>query len=639
MRHKKVFVSGGAGVIGTVLVNQLLSKGVTIFVGDLKPCPQEWIGKVQYRQGDLNTITPEELEAFSPDLFFHLAATFERSEETVGFWSENFHHNIQLSHHLMNCLKTVSGLKRVIFASSYLVYDPLLYMSQDVPVGTISLNEETPLYPRNICGAAKLFHELELRFLNHFSQGSPTFVSARIFRVYGRQSKDVISRWIRSALRKETLTVYRPEGLFDYIFADDVAEGLFRLSEIEESGIVNLGFGEARRVEDILTILKSHFPHLKTEVVQSAIPYEASQADIQRLISWTQWKPRHTLEKGIAKLIEFETQHLDASHPSSYPGILISSISKKVPLIRAVKQAAAKLGQFKKLFGCDTNPDCIGQFEVDQFWLCPPQNEWTANSFIQYCQSHHIQAVIPTRDGELPFFSEQRELFEQQGIHVLISPHETILSCLDKLTFYERLSDVDWPVIPTAVSLNKLEPAEWYVVKERFGAGSAQIGIKLSSELANAHAKQLVEPVFQPFIEGQEWSIDVYRSRKGIIMGAVARSRDVIQKGESQVTTTATKPALENLCAHMADFLNIQGHAIFQVIEDLTGEFHVIECNPRFGGASTASVAVGLDSFYWFMLESTGQELTPQLFQRRKGEIRQIRYPTDRIISWSSSSI
>jgi carbamoyl-phosphate synthase large subunit len=158
--------------------------------------------------------------------------------------------------------------------------------------------------------------------------------------------------------------------------------------------------------------------------------------------------------------------------------------------------------------------------------------------------------------------------------------------------------------------------------------------LHLTKEEAETHAHKLEYPIFQPFIEGQEWSVDLFRSSRGIVIGCVARRRDFIVKGESQMTTTHVFPSLEELCKKVADFLDIQGHAIFQVIEDQAGTFHIIECNPRFGGASTASIAVGLDSFYWFFLECTGCVLSPYLFQRRLGEIRQVRYPTDRIIPW-----
>jgi len=631
MRHKRVFVSGGAGVIGQALVELLLREGAQVFVGDLKPCPSAWKGQVIYRQGDLNEITADELKAFNPELFFHLAATFERSEETAPFFNENYHHNVQLSHHLMAILKECRDLTRVVFASSYLIYDPELYQFKTPCQAPVPLKEEDAILPRNICGAAKLFHELELRFLHTVSAGSPTFIAARIFRVYGRHSRDIISRWIRAALKSETLTVYRPEGKFDYIFADDVAEGLMRLAKTNYCGVVNLGSGHARSVQEVLDVLKRHFPKLKVENQACEIPFEGSEASMQKCQVLTGWQPSQHLESTIPKLIEFEKQHpyLEEKLPSLR--VLITSLSKKMGLIKAVRNAAQKIGSSEPIYGSDNDPQCVGKYGVDAFWHSPLLKDLTEQDFLHYCQEHSIQVIIPTRDAELPFFAQHRHFFETHQIQVMVSQQETIENCLDKKRFAQKLMEKGFLAIPTELTLADMT-VPYFVVKERYGSGSKEIGLKLSKEAALEHSKQLRHPIFQPFIKGIEWSIDLYRSRQGQVKGVVARQRNVVVNGESQVTTTARYPQLEKLCSDIADYLNVEGHAVFQAIQAEDDRLWVIECNPRFGGASTASLAVGLDSFYWFFLESLGRDLKGYVFNRLAQEIRQVRYPMDRII-------
>src|SRR4051794_16458707 len=127
MKGRRVFVSGGAGVIGLEIIPRLIARGAIVLVGDLKPRPSAFDPTVIYRHGDLNTMTLVELKAFAPDTFIHLAATFERSTETAGFWEENFLHNVRLSHHLITLCRDLKCLRRVVFASSYLIYDPARY--------------------------------------------------------------------------------------------------------------------------------------------------------------------------------------------------------------------------------------------------------------------------------------------------------------------------------------------------------------------------------------------------------------------------------------------------------------------------------------------------------------------------------
>lgn len=307
-------------------------------------------------------------------------------------------------------------------------------------------------------------------------------------------------------------------------------------------------------------------------------------------------------------------------------GVLITSISNKIPLIQAVR----KSGVFEKLHGCDSNPLCVGRYEVDTFWECPPTDVLTINSVIDYCLKHTIKAIIPTRNGELPFYAQHAATFAQKGIHVMVSGTEAISTCLDKLQFAQKLIAKQFPAIPTTVNIDDLK-SSLFVVKERHGAGALQIGIALTREQAIAHSKQLQEPVFQPYVAGKEWSVDLYRTWEGEVKGAVARLRDYVVHGEAQVTTTCSNVHLEELCGSLMTFLSLYGHAVFQVIEDPQGRFHVVECNPRFGGASTASLAVGLDSFRWFLMESLGMDLKKVPFNRFEGEIRQVRHPADTI--------
>ena len=56
---------------------------------------------------------------------------------------------------------------------------------------------------------------------------------------------------------------------------------------------------------------------------------------------------------------------------------------------------------------------------------------------------------------------------------------------------------------------------------------------------------------------------------------------------------------------------------------------YIIECNPRFGGASTASILVGLDVFKWSILEAMGKSLKDHPFNRLRKEVTQIRIPKD----------
>lgn len=270
----KCFVSGGAGVIGRELVKLLHAQGHRILVGDLQERPKDFPPGVEYIHGDLNHLTFD----LPCDVFYHLAATFERLGETPEHWEQNYRHNVGLSHHLLNVVKA----KRIVFASSYLV-DPA---------------------PRNLTGAAKLYTECELEFLKKH-QGLNS-VSARIYRSYGCGSRDVISRWVRSAIKGETLNVYSGRTSLDFIYAGDVAEALVRMGESDCTGPIPVGFGGSRTIDNVISILTDHFPKLSIKREPEQLPAELSRCSLSAMRAKLQWVPGTSLEEGIQKIIGYE---------------------------------------------------------------------------------------------------------------------------------------------------------------------------------------------------------------------------------------------------------------------------------------------------------------------------------------------
>jgi carbamoyl-phosphate synthase large subunit len=310
--------------------------------------------------------------------------------------------------------------------------------------------------------------------------------------------------------------------------------------------------------------------------------------------------------------------------------ILITSISRKVPLITAVRKATKNLNLACKLYGGDSHATCIARYFVDEFWQMPLQQELTIEELINFCEKNKIKAIIPTRDGELPFFSAHCEHLAHHGVSCLISKQESIETCLNKLLFYQFLTPFNIPVIPTAKDI-KLISGPAYVVKECFGAGSHAIGLHLNLAEALDWSKNLKFPIFQPFIAGKEYSIDVYIDRNHSPRGAIARKRELVIGGESQITYSVHHQAMEDLCLKTADLLGLYGHAVFQVLCDASDQLHLIECNPRFGGASTLSVEMGLRSFEWFIQECRNQPL--QSFKRSAKEMKMVRYPEDKVFT------
>lgn len=308
--NKRVIITGGAGVIGQELISRLNNLNCQVECFDLAAKPASIRQSVEYIQKDLAQLNCKEFASFNPDVIFHLAATFERTEEDPCYWESNFSNNVIATHNVINAARACVNLKRFIFASSYLVYSSSLYLFESHPQRPVKLRETDQVNPRNLCGSAKYYSEKELEFLSRV-EGIPfTTVSARIFRVYGLGSRDVISRWIRASLSGETITVFGEDNSFDYIFAGDVAEGLLRLTESDTVSIVNLGTGISTKIEEVINDLIAEVPRVKIRRMNKKSLVEKSAADLSRLKKETNWVPQKTVAEGIQSIVEFERERL-----------------------------------------------------------------------------------------------------------------------------------------------------------------------------------------------------------------------------------------------------------------------------------------------------------------------------------------
>jgi UDP-glucose 4-epimerase len=304
----RVFVTGGAGYIGSHVVKALGERGHDVLVYDNLSTGNEWAvlaGRLVV--GDLadRPALGEALKAFAPDAVMHFAASIEVAE-SVGNPLKYYRNNTV---HALNLLEAVreAGVRNFIFSSTAAVYGS----PERVPV-----TEEAPLAPINPYGASKMMSE---RLLADLAAADPAFrcVILRYFNVAGadaqgrigqayRNPTHLITRALKTAHGEfDALQVFgadypTPDGtcIRDYIHVDDLAAAhLSALDHLLAGGgndIFNCGYGHGYSVREVVAAARRvtgiDFPVVEAPRREGDPPLLV--ADNSRIIAELGWRPR-----------------------------------------------------------------------------------------------------------------------------------------------------------------------------------------------------------------------------------------------------------------------------------------------------------------------------------------------------------
>ena len=331
--QKKVLVTGGAGFIGSALVNQLIKLGTTTTIGDnlssgtLENILRVWKeNDLIYRKTDYGfksqdghkfvfidfqdfEKTRELLKGY--EIVFHLAANFGGRgyiDTHTGDCCEGFSVN-------QNVIKAahLGGVDRVLFASSACVYPHDLQKNY----GSKYLLKEVDAIRKNWANAdkeygwAKLMGEVTLRGYN--KQYGLKGVSTRYVTAYGPWENDThaIIALIRRAVEKNDPYVIWGSGKQDrdFTYVDDIVSGtLAACEEITNASAVNLGTSvryTMRETVDIIFDILNWKP--KKIICDKSKPegVKTRALDIKKARKVLNWEPKYDLRAGLLKTIEW----------------------------------------------------------------------------------------------------------------------------------------------------------------------------------------------------------------------------------------------------------------------------------------------------------------------------------------------
>jgi nucleoside-diphosphate-sugar epimerase len=311
----KILVTGGAGFIGSHLVETLLKQGFFVKIldnfstGKLENLAHLDQNKVQIIQGDISNFDTLLNAAKETSAIYHEAALV-----SVPLSIQNPHLSFQInSLGTFNVFETARHLNisKVIYASSAAVYGT----NQHLPLKETEICE--PLSPY----ALEKYHAEQLARL-YFHLYGISSVGLRYFNVYGeRQDSNspysgVISIFVDKLLKGQNITIFGDgEQTRDFIYVKDViSANILALQSIEKSAqVFNVGTQTNITINQLLSILQTQ---LKTSIVSSYQPSRAgdikhSCANTSKLKETLQWNPQFSIEQGLTHYLTWQTQQYE----------------------------------------------------------------------------------------------------------------------------------------------------------------------------------------------------------------------------------------------------------------------------------------------------------------------------------------
>ena len=299
--------------------------------------------------------------------------------------------------------------------------------------------------------------------------------------------------------------------------------------------------------------------------------------------------------------------------------ILFTSIGRRVELMQAFHHAAQRLGINLTIVGADITDSAPAlQFCDKTEIVCRISDENYIPSLLVICEKEQVDCLIPTIDTDLLLLAENKTRFEAIGTKVLISRPEKVRICRDKNYTAGYFSSLG---LKSPLPVNSVEKYEAGLINGSVGFpafikpkdGSSSINSYRVDNLNDLklYSEKIGDYIVQPFITGEEYTIDIFCDYDGNPVYITPRERMAVRAGEVLKTKiTQDDTMIAEMKTLIADFKPC-GQITVQLIQDeKTGDNYYIEINPRFGGGAPLSIKAGADSAEAVLRMLDGERLT-----------------------------
>lgn len=297
--------------------------------------------------------------------------------------------------------------------------------------------------------------------------------------------------------------------------------------------------------------------------------------------------------------------------------VLLCSVGRRGYLVKYFKDA---LGSDGEVWGGDYSIYAPAFHCCDNSMLLP---KVTAPDYVEqligFCQTNHIDMVVPLIDPELEAMAPHRERFFDAGIMPVVSPVHTVQTTFDKYLTYKFGKDNGIGVPETVVTIQEAEELlaagklKWpVVVKPRKGSASTDITYCHNERQMKSAFESCPNPMIQECMKGQEYGYDIFGDRNYRPISVFCKLKLAMRAGETDKAVSTDDAKLIALGVKLAEKLPIFGPADVDVMVTSNGP-KLLEINPRFGGGYPCSHRGGANFPAKLIAMCRNQTLTPDI--------------------------
>ena len=296
----KAIVTGGAGFIGSHVVDALLARGVEVTVVDnLSTGRRENLvnqTSARFIEADIAELGPWVNDFAGANVVFHLAALAD-IVPSIQHPHAYFHSNVKGTFNVLEACRS-AGIARVVYAASSSCYGiPDVYPTP----------ETAPMRPQYPYALTKLLGE---ELVMHWSAVyGLAATSLRLFNVYGPRSRTsgtygaVFGVFLAQKLAGEPFTVVGDgTQTRDFTYVTDVARAFLAAADNPDAAgrIMNVGSGGTYSVNHLTALLGGEVVHVPKRPGEP----DCTFADTTLIHAVTGWRPEISFENGVAQVLE-----------------------------------------------------------------------------------------------------------------------------------------------------------------------------------------------------------------------------------------------------------------------------------------------------------------------------------------------